>query len=257
MPNEVTVVILTHDESRNIVDCISTARWADDVLVFDSFSDDDTVPLARDAGARVLQRPFDNYAAQRNSAMDAVDTPWVFFLDADERIPEALVREIREAAEDREKAGWWVPRHNHIVGKVVMHAGWYPDYQLRLLRRGRAMYDPSREVHEIVLLDGPAGHLRTPLEHYNYDTWEQFHAKQRIYMSYEAGIMFKQGIRPKPHNFVLQPLREFRRRYFTLEGWKDGFHGLRLSLLMAYYNWVMYRNLASLWRERQGLGNRG
>ncbi len=251
MSNEISVIILTHNEADNIAEAIATARWADSVIVFDSLSDDDTVKIARREGARVLQRPFDDYASQRNAALKAAETPWVFFLDADERIPEQLAEEIEQAVTDPNKAGWWVPRHNHIVGKVIMHTGWYPDYQLRLMLRSKARYDPNRKVHEIVLLDGEAGYLKTPLEHFNYDSWSEFYEKQRKYMAYEAGIMFKQGIRPKPRNFILQPLREFRRRYFLLKGWKDGLHGLRLSLLMAYYTFVMYVYLRRMWKSKE------
>jgi hypothetical protein len=128
-----------------------------------------------------------------------------------------------------------VPRWNFIVGKRVRHGGFYPDYQLRLMRIDRARYDLDRPVHEVVLLDGPSGNLQHPLIHYNYDTWAQFHAKQRRYAAYEAQILAERGIRPRPHNFILQPLREFRRRYLTLQGYRDGLHGLKLCLLLAYY----------------------
>ena len=142
-------------------------------------------------------------------------------------------------------AGWWVPRRNYIWGRWIRHTGWYPDYQLRLLRRGFAHYDPAREVHEIVILDGPEAYLQNPLIHYNYRTVRQFLRKQNYYADYEAAILVEQGIRPRPHSFVLQPLREFHRRYVTLDGYKDGAHGLLLSLLMAYYTFVAY------WRARR------
>ena len=92
------------------------------------------------------------------------------------------------------------------------------------------------------------GYLNNVLIHYNYESVAQFHVKQRKYAEYDASILFKQGTRPKPQNFVLQPLREFRRRFFSLKGYLDGVHGLRLSLLMAYYNLDMYRRLARMWR---------
>jgi len=92
--------------------------------------------------------------------------------------------------------------------------------------------------------------LENPLIHYNYDTLAQFIERQNRYTDYEARILFDQGVRPKPHNFVLQPLREFRRRYMLLEGYKDGFHGLLLSLLMAYYTLVMYLGLRRLWQSK-------
>jgi (heptosyl)LPS beta-1,4-glucosyltransferase len=174
----------------------------------------------------------------------------VFFVDADERATPELATEIRRAIQDEARSGWWVPRHNYIFGRVIRHAGWYPDYQLRLLRHGKARYDPTREVHEIVILDGEEGYLENPLIHYNYATLAQFVEKQDRYIDYEAKILFDQGARPRPHNFILQPLREFGRRYVSLAGYKDGFHGLLLSLLMAYYTLVMYLRLRRLWQSQ-------
>ncbi len=250
---KLTVIILAKNEERNIAECIASVQWADEVVVFDSFSQDRTVELAQEAGAMVLQHPFQNFAQQRNAALEAVDTDWVFFVDADERVTPELAAEVRCAIQDESHSGWWVPRHNYIFGQVIRHAGWYPDYQLRLLRHGKAHYDPKREVHEIVILDGEAGYLENPLIHYNYDNLAQFIERQSRYTDYEAKILFEQGIRPRPHNFILQPLREFRRRYISLEGYKDGFHGLLLSLLMAYYTLVTYIRLRRLW---QGMSSR-
>jgi (heptosyl)LPS beta-1,4-glucosyltransferase len=239
MCHQLSAIILTKNESRHIGHCIASLRWADDIIVFDSFSDDDTVTLAQQAGARVLQHPFENYAQARNAALDAAaDAGWVFFVDADERATPELAAEILGIIQDQDKAplapvGYWVPRHNYIFGRLTLHAGFYPDYQMRLLRQGRARYE--RPVHEIVALDGPEGHLQHPLIHYNYSTLEQFQAKQRRYILHDAQELDQQGIRFKPHNLVLQPLRHFGWRYVTLSGYRDGLHGLRLSLLLAYY----------------------
>lgn len=240
-------VILTYNEVAHIAACIHSLRWADEVVVFDSFSTDGTVELARQAGARVLQHPFANYAQQRNAALDAVEADWVFFVDADERATPELAAEVRSVLA-REENGWWVPRHNYIFGRLTKGAGWYPDYQMRLLRRGAARYDPARPVHELVILEGKAGHLSHPLIHYNYATLAEFMAKQARYIEYEARRFYRQGVRPKPHHYLSQPLRHFYWRFITLRGYRDGLHGLRLSLLMAYYNFEMYRRLGQLWR---------
>ena len=245
---KLSVIILTKNEEMNIADCIASLQWADEVVVFDSLSQDGTAEIARGSGATVLQHPFRNFAQQRNAALGAVDGDWVFFVDADERATPELAVEVRHVIQDESRSGWWVPRHNYIFGRVIRHAGWYPDYQLRLLRCGKARYDPQREVHELVILDGEEGYLENPLVHYNYDTLAQFVERQNGYTDYEARILFDQGTRPKPHNFVLQPLREFRRRYVSLEGYKDGLHGLLLSLLMAFYTLVMYLRLRRLWQ---------
>jgi len=247
-------VILTYNEARHIQDCIDSVQFADWVLVFDSFSTDDTVTLARERGAEVIQHAFADYASQRNAALDAVGdrADWVLFVDADERIPAPLADEIRVVIEKPGYAGWQVPRHNYIFGKLTLGAGWHPDYQTRLLRVGAARYDPTRKVHEVVLLDGPLGTLENPLVHHNYQHMAQFLAKQRVYTAYEAQIMFEQGIRPKPRNYILQPLRHFRWRWLTLKGYQDGWHGLRLSLLMAWYEFRKYVILRGLWRDSAG-----
>jgi (heptosyl)LPS beta-1,4-glucosyltransferase len=245
---QLTIVILTKNEEHNIADCIESVRWADKVVVFDSFSQDRTVEIAQALGASIIQHPFRNYAEQRNAALEAAKSQWVFFVDADERATPELAAEVRQAIEDETKVGWWVPRHNYIFGRLTRHAGWFPDYQLRLLKRGHARYDPMRKVHEVVILDGQEGHLKNVLIHYNYDTLSQFLERQNRYTDYEARILYAQSVRPKWRNFVLQPLREFKRRYVSLQGWKDGFHGLLLSGLMAYYHFVMYVRLWRLWR---------
>lgn len=230
--------ILTKNEARHIAECIASVAWADAVLVSDSYSEDDTATLAQAAGAVVEQRPFEGWAVQRNAALDAaarLGADWVFFVDADERCTPELAAEIRAVIEARPEAGWSTPRFNFIVGRQARHGGFYPDYQLRLLRVGKARYDLSRPVHEVVALEGSEGRLKNHLLHYNYDSWAQFHAKQRRYAAMEAQILAQRGVRVRPHNFVLQPLREFRRRYVTLQGYRDGWHGLKLAALLAYY----------------------
>ena len=241
-----TAIILTKNEARHVAECVASLRWADRVLVFDSLSDDGTAELARAAGADVAQRPFDNYAAQRNAALDAVSTDWVFFVDADERGTPALAEEVRRVIAERPENGWYVPRHNVIFGRLTLGAGWYPDYQFRLLRHGRARY--VRPVHELGEVDGAVGYLENPLIHYKYRDTAHFHAKQRAYVEHDAGILRDAGVRPKPRNYVLQPLRQFWWRFVTLKGYGDGLHGLRLSLYMAYYEWRKYRRLGQLWR---------
>lgn len=246
-------VILTLNEAEHIQDCIASLTFADRVLVFDSFSTDDTITLAQDVGAAVMQRKFDHYANQRNAAIQAareMGAAWVLFVDADERISPALASEIQQAAAQTDMAAFRMPRHNYIFGKLTRGAGWYPDYQTRLLRVDAARYDPERQVHEVVLLDGPLGTLEQPIIHYNYRDLSQFLDKQRRYTAYEARILHQQGIKAKPQNFILQPLRHFRWRYFTLKGYQDGLHGLRLSLLMAWYEFRKYQMLAALWADK-------
>lgn len=243
-----TAIILTLNEAAHIQPCMESLSWADQIVVFDSFSQDGTVALAQAAGAQVIQSAFANYAQQRNAALQAVQSDWVFFVDADERGTLALGAEIRQVIAIRPEMGWYVPRYNYIFGRLTRATGWFPDYQLRLFKHGCVHYE--RPVHEVAVVDGAIGYLQQPLIHYNYHNAAQFHAKQRAYSTYEATILHVEGVRPRLHNFLLQPLRQFWWRFVTLHGYEDGIHGLRLSLYMAYYEWVKYRKLAWFWRKR-------
>ncbi len=247
----ITAVVLTLNEAAHIQDCLASVAWADQRLVVDAGSRDGTVALAAAQGVKVVVHPFRDFADQRNVALSLVATPWTLFVDADERVTPALADEVRRVIANPAPdapVGYWIPRHNYIFGHLTQGGGWWPDYQMRLLRGDRARYDPQRAVHELVLLDGPQGWLREPFVHYNYATLAQFRRKQQAYTDYDAQILYQSGARARPHNFILQPLREFRRRFITLRGYRDGWHGLRMALLMTYYEWVKYVKLRRLAR---------
>lgn len=236
-------VIIARDEAGNVGDCLRSLLWCDALTVcLDDRTRDATAAVAEGLGARVVRQRFTNFATMRDAALSAAQADWVFFVDADERSTPALGGEVREVVRQGE-SGWWVPRDNYLFGRLTRHAGWYPDYQLRLLRRGAARYDPLRPVHETVLLDGEAGHLRQALVHYNYTSRRRFVAKQAEYARLEAEALAAQGVRPSLHALAVQPLREFRRRFVTLDGRRDGLHGLFLCATVACFTGVAYARL--------------
>jgi glycosyltransferase involved in cell wall biosynthesis len=236
----ITALVLTLNEEDNIAECLKTLLWADEVMVLDSGSTDRTVEIARTLGAQVFFHPFKNYADQRNYALSLVRTEWVFFVDADERVPPELAAEVREAAQEEGFSGWWVPRQNYICGRWIRHGGWYPDYQLRLLRPEVAHYDPAWEVHEIVVMEGKTGYLRNHLIHYNYRTWGEFISRQKAYLPLEVRTLRRRGMRAKIWSPLSMPVREFWRRYIRLEGYKDGLYGLILASILAFYTMLAY-----------------
>lgn len=249
-----TVGILARNNEADIADCLESVAWADErIVILDTRSNDRTAEVAQQAGARVVPHAFQDFARQREFGLSVAKGEWLFYVDSDERATADLAEEVRQAVEDDAPVGWWVPRRNVIWGREIRHGGWYPDHQLRLLKVGHAHYDMTRKVHEIVELDGDDGYLREPLIHYNYRTLGEFAIKQRQYIGYEANILYKERRRPRPWTYVLQPLREFWRRYVCLEGYKDGLHGLVLCLLVAYYyGFLVTVRLGRLWRA----GNR-
>ena len=269
--SRIIACILTRNEARHIEACLNSVSWTHAQMVVDCGSTDATVDLARARGAIVLHRDWDGWAGQRTFAINEAfrrGYRWIFFVDADERVPPELSTEATRVVEASDAAhaagdttapvGFWVPRRNIIAGKWVRHAGWDPDYQLRLFRTDRGRYDPARPVHELVLLDGPDAHLEARLVHYNYDDWQHFWIKQQRYARIEAAARVSRGHRVRPHNFILQPWREFWRRYVTLEGWRSGTHGIILAILLAI---AEFQTLRLAWASEasanQGRGGEG
>lgn len=253
--DKVAAAIIAKNEEARIEECLRSLLWADEIVVLDSFSTDRTVEICQRYTDRVFQKPFENFSKQRNCALDLVTCPWVLFVDADERVTPELAAEVRQAiakatahlqSRDESEVGYWVPRRNFIWGKWMRHAGWYPDYQLRLLRVREARYDERREVHEVAEVQGSTGYLQHALIHYNYDTVSEFLAKQETYSIYEARLMFHRGIRPRWKNYLGAPAREFLHRYYKLQGYRDGLHGLVLSTLLAWYKFRAYVKLHQL-----------
>jgi glycosyltransferase involved in cell wall biosynthesis len=245
-------VVLARNEERHIGDCLDTLAWADERVVVDDYSTDGTAEIATGRGARVMSHRLQDFSSQRNAALDAVDADWVLFVDADERCTPALAEEVHRVigyGDSRARAGWWIPRHNYMLGHRMRGGGWYPDYQLRLLQRDRARYDPTHPVHELVLLDGEAGYLESPLLHYNYDSIAQFRQKMGRYTAFEARILREQGVWARPWTYVTMPLREFWRRFVTLKGYRDHVYGLLFCGLMAWYTLQSYLRLRTLPRS--------
>jgi len=262
-------IVLTKNEERHIGDCLDSLAWADRRVVYDSFSTDRTCELARAHGAEVLAHPFSHYAAQRNAALQAVEADWIFFVDADERATPELADEIKAITEaaalagktagqpaqasalearSEEIVGWYVPRHNYLFGKLTRGAGYWPDYQMRLLKRGCARYD--RPASEIAELEGQASYLQNALLHYNYETVAQFRQKQTFRIDFEAANLYRRGEKYRFYSPYYMTVRHFWWRYVTLKGYRDGLPGLRLCLLLAYYfGYRYYRRLGQLYRS--------
>jgi glycosyltransferase involved in cell wall biosynthesis len=243
---DLTAVVLTWNEEDYIADCLASLKWCDRIIVLDSLSTDRTVEIARRHGAEVRSRPFSDFADQRNAALELIESAWVLFVDADERVSPQLAAEILQAIRNAELNGYWIPTHNYLLGRLLLHAGLYPDYHLRLFRKGKGHYDPAQKVHEYVRLDGATDYLRNPLIHISCHTWSEFIDHQKHWARLKAEVHFERGVKPSYH-FIVGPTLEFLRRYVLLQGYRDGLRGLYLSYLFAYYYFVMYVHLGRLW----------
>jgi glycosyltransferase involved in cell wall biosynthesis len=268
----VSVLICTKNEERNLGACLESVSWADDRVVLDSYSDDQTVAMARERGARVVPRQFDNFSAHKNWALDHIDFKhdWVLIVDADERVTPDLAREIAAlVAGSPAHNGYYLSRQNWFAGTWIKHGGWFPDWNLRLLRRGRGRYEP-RLVHEHILLEGPPGYLQNPLIHYDYKGIERYLERHNVYSSLEAveayrmltasdkpqglpGVWRAQG--PERRRFLKNlayrylPGRAFFKfiwMYFFKLGFLDGRMGFRFCLLHTFYDYQISLKLEEL-----------
>jgi glycosyltransferase involved in cell wall biosynthesis len=240
----VTVTIITLNESEHIAAAIDTAAWADEILVVDSGSTDDTVPLATAAGARVMSRTWPGYVDQKNYAASVASNDWIFSLDADERITPALASEIRGIVDGNPaQRAFRVPRVTFHLGRWVRTTDFYPDYQTRLYDRRAARWQ-GKYVHESVAADGAVGQLKNELQHYSFrDLSDQLDRINR-YSSLAARQMYEGGRRAGALDLLVHPPAAFLRNYVLRGGFADGVAGLTISLVNAYSVLVKY---AKLW----------
>ena len=248
-----SVAIIARDEARHIGAALASVAGlaAETLVLLDDRTRDATADVAQDAGARVIAEPWRGFGAQRNRALALCSGEWVLFLDADERVTPELAAEIRAIAAapaDDGIAGYWIPRYNQFFGKVLRGGGWYPDRQLRLLRRDRAHYDENRLVHEFADLEGEAGTLNGHILHLNIERLGELWQKQSAYALQEAQTLFRGGRRARWRNFLGAPAREFARRYLALGGWRDGAVGLLMCGTLAYFEIVKFAHLKGLER---------
>ncbi|HNW61231.1 MAG TPA: glycosyltransferase family 2 protein [bacterium] len=230
-----SVIVITLNESRHITACLESVAWADEIIVVDAESSDDTVALARRFTPRVFVEKFRGYSGQKNFALDQARGEWVLWLDADERVTPELAAEIRRtiAAADA-CAGYEMPRKAFFLSRWIRHCGWYPGYVLRLFRRNRGRFD-ERQVHETLQLEGDRGRLNGDLEHYTDDSLEHYFHKFNTYTTLAARELGAGRRRFGMASLLLRPVHAFVKMYLFKGGFRDGMHGLVLCLLSAHY----------------------
>lgn len=244
---DVTAVIAAHDESANIPECVASLRWAREVIVVENDSSDDTVALARSAGATVFSPPFTTIGDARNKAIDKASTPWIFVVDADERCTPELAAEVRDViTKPGSVTAYRVKRRNFFLGREIRHGGWggRDDHPIRLFRREHR-YNAS-QVHEHVEVAGAVGQLEGALLHYTYTSLDQYFEKFDRYSRWWAEQNYRKGRTGTAAAVVLKPPARFVRMYFLKGGYRDGAHGLILACLAAASVMAKY---ARLWER--------
>jgi glycosyltransferase involved in cell wall biosynthesis len=248
-----SVIITTFNEEINIAECVESVRWADEILLVDSFSTDATLEIAKRYPIRIEQREYFGSAAQKNWSLDRVEHEWVLIIDADERVPDKLAEEILETLCAEPPAdGFYIRRDNVFIDKVIRHSGWSTDKVVRLFKKGKGRY-PNRRVHADLEIAGPVPTLRNPFLHYTFRSFDQYFRKFLNYAEWGAAQAFRDQ---RPVGFIeiaFRPTWRFFRMYVVQLGFLDGLHGLVLCGLQAFGVFLKY---AKLWeyriRERRG-----
>jgi glycosyltransferase involved in cell wall biosynthesis len=274
----ISIVVLTHNESVNIERCLASVAWSDDVLVIDSGSTDGTLERAGRMGARVVHRPFDNFANQRNFALDqgALKHEWVLHLDADEVVTPGLEGEMREIASGSGgKPGYRVPSRLMMMGKWLKHSGMYPSYQVRFGSRERLRFRMVGHGQRETLVPAELGTLKGDLIHYNFSKgisdWLGKHARYardeaatallggatyrwRDLLGHADKVERRRILKGLSHGVPMRPLARFVYVYFVRMGFLDGRAGFRYALLIAIYQWAIDMNMIE--QRQRGSGDK-
>lgn len=239
---KLSVVISAFNEEKKIGECLSSVSFADEVILVDNSSTDSTVEIAKKHHASVFSRPNNLMLnVNKNFGFSKATGGWILSLDADERITPELKEEILSAINlENDITGYYIPRKNIILGKWIQHAGWYPDFQLRLFQNDRGKF-AEQHVHEMLEVEGRTQELKECMLHYNYDSVNHFLSKLCfIYAPNEADVLLKKGYVLDFFDIFRFPAKEFISRFFAREGYKDGVHGLVLSLMMSFYHLIVF-----------------
>ena len=242
-----SIAIITHNEALCIRACLESVTWADEIIVVDSQSSDDTVAICREYTDRVLVRPWPGFAQQKQFALDLCRGDWVLSLDADERVRPDLAAAIKRVCrENGQFDGYRIARRSYFLGQWIRHCGWYPGYQVRLFKRTKTTVRTSR-VHEGFLVQGPVGVLTGDIDHFSHPSLADSLEKMNRYSSLEALDRLSRR-RVQAIDFIVHPFSAFLRKYIGQSGYRDGLAGLWLCWIAALLNMVMYMKIWHLQR---------
>jgi len=254
--NKLSVTIATKNEEENIAKCLESVKWADEIVIVDDNSTDKTVEIAKVFTKNIFMRDsFGDFHKNKNLAIEKATGEWILSLDADEIITPELSCEIQKAIKDKNKLGYYLNRKNYFLGRWIKGCGWYPNYIIRLFKKGTTKW--PLEIHDVPQIADKkkVGYLKNPFIHYSYVSLTQYFEKFNLYTTNLSKEMLAKGVRISKRNFfiyfVAKPIFYFFRKYFLWGGYKDGFCGFFISFSSALTVFVMYAKLWELLDERK------
>lgn len=243
---KISVTIITRNEEKNIERCLESLRWADEIVVLDSFSDDRTAEICRRYTGKVYQEPWRGYGKQKNLCAAKTSHRWVLNVDADEAITPECAGEIREEL----KRGpihpvYCMPRKNHFGGRWVRYGGWYPDRIARFYDKTRVSFTEP-PVHEKLSPDADMGFFQRPLLHFSYENFEDYISRQNRYSTLYAQERSRNGGTATCADLCLRPPLAFLKSFVLQQGFREGFLGFFLAVSAAFYTFLKYAKTRSV-----------
>ena len=242
-----SILLPTYNCEKTIEQTLVSIKWADEILVVDSFSNDSTLDIVKEYGVNVIQHEYINSARQKNWAMQYCTHDWVLQIDSDETLEPGADEIFRTAITNASETlhCYKMPRKNHVLGKWVKYGGLYPDWEYRLFRKKYGKWW-NREVHSRIVVPGTIGILDTHLLHYGMPNISKQLSNLDRYTRYEADELKKRHIKFSFVKWILGPVYIFMKRYFLLQGFRDGWRGLFLAVYASFYIFMSHAKLLEI-----------
>lgn len=247
MPS-LSLIVITYNEECNIKECLQSVKSADEIIVIDSGSTDNTVAMAREFTNNIITvDKHVSYGLKRNIGIDKAQSEWILWIDADERVTPELWNEVYGILNNSASMNaYFINRKSFFITKFIKHCGWYPDYTLRLFKKSTGIKFNDALVHEKISYNGETGRLKQDLLHYTDRTFEHYFKKLNIYTTLSARELFNKGRKAGFVDIILRPVFTFNKMYFLKLGILDGFMGLVLCILSSCHVMVKYLKLYQL-----------
>ncbi len=247
---KISIVIITKNEEKNIRKCLESIKWADEIILIDSQSDDKTLEIAGEYGAKIYSPVWRGYGPAKQEGVKHSSYDWILSIDADEEVTAELTDEIKTVlSQDKIADGYLIPRKTNFMGRWINYSNWYPDFVLRLFDKTKGGFN-SNVVHEAVEIEGKKQYLKNDLLHYSYPTLDEYFRKFNIYTRMGAEDLFAKGKKTTIFGICIKPTAAFIKHYFLKKGFLDGIEGFLISFLSAVAVMVKYAKLRELMMKK-------
>lgn len=244
--DKLSIVIITKNEEKNLRRCLDSVKWADEIVLVDSQSEDNTLKIAEEYNAKIYSPEWKGYGPAKKYGVSKTSNNWIFSIDADEEVSANLKDEILNILGQEDHAdGYYVPRLTNFIGRWIKHSGWYPDYVLRLFDKNKGDFNEA-VIHEEVIVTGQKKYLKNDLLHYSYPDLDEYFRKFNIYTTVGAEELQKRNKKSSFMKIFIKPIAAFIKQYIIKKGFLDGVEGFLVSFFSGCAVMVKYAKLYDL-----------